>query len=201
MLIGVVGAIGSGKTTFANFITEQYDFIENSFASPLKNLCKNLFLLSDTQLYGSQQDKTTPDSRWYGCTPRTMMQYVGTELLRNQLETVMPGIGQNIFVDHMKLWYEDILSKNSTARVVISDVRFENEVQFIRRFGGIIVKISVTSSSPTDQHNSEILCTSLQDYDYEIVNDGTIEEYYENIKKIMSIICSISVSNEKLNQS
>ena len=36
MLIGLVGKKKSGKTTAANYLIEQHDFISFAFASPLK---------------------------------------------------------------------------------------------------------------------------------------------------------------------
>lgn len=176
VLVGLMGTKCSGKTTSATYLVENYNFVEKSFAECLKKACQNLFLLSDEQIYGSQEQKETPDPRWFGCTPRKMLQFVGTDLLRNHLDTIMPGLGNNIFTHHFKLWYQDELSKNPTLRVVVSDVRFQNEIDFIQSLGGIVIKINRPGIDLTDAHQSEIELQNISTYDYLIENDGTLEE-------------------------
>ncbi len=53
----------------------------------------------------------------------------------------MPGLDKNIFTHHFKLWYEQQLMINPNIRVVVSDVRFQNEADFVRNLGGIVIKI------------------------------------------------------------
>lgn len=61
MLIGLMGPKNSGKTTGAKFLVEKHHFVEKSFADCLKKACKELFMLTVEQLYGTQ--KETPDPR------------------------------------------------------------------------------------------------------------------------------------------
>ena len=103
MLFGIMGQKGSGKDTCADFLIENHNYIKFSFADCLKRACKEIFLLSDEQLYGTIQQKETPDPRWHHTTPRKIMQYVGTDLLRNNLNTIMPGIGMDVFIHHFRI--------------------------------------------------------------------------------------------------
>ena len=176
MLIGIVGKKGSGKDTSADHLINKYNFIKKSFADPLKKACKELFLLSDEQLYGTE--KEMPDNRWYNCSPRTMLQYVGTDLLRNQLNVIMPGLDNNIFINHFKLWYDK--EKNSKTYIVIPDVRFLNEVNIIKELNGIIIKIERNNNND-DMHISEKEMEQITSFDFIINNNGTKNDLYKKI--------------------
>ncbi len=178
MLIGFMGIKGSGKDTCADYIIDKYGFIKKSFADPLKKACKELFLFEDDQIYGTQEQKETPDNRWFGCTSRLVLQYVGTNLLRDQIDSIMPGLGKNIFTHNFKLWYEAEKIKNPNLRVVIADVRFQNEIDFIQSLGGIVIKIIRDSIISNDMHPSEIELQNITTFDFLINNNYSKENFY-----------------------
>ena len=80
MIVGLIGKKGHGKDTFADYLVQHYDFVKLSFAEPLKKVCKELFLLTDEQLY-DPMEKEKVDERW-GKSPRQLMQIIGTDILR-----------------------------------------------------------------------------------------------------------------------
>lgn len=57
-------------------------------------------VLNEEQTNG--EDKEKPDSRWFNCTPRRIMQYVGTDLFRNQIENLFPELRKDIFIHNFK---------------------------------------------------------------------------------------------------
>lgn len=181
MLIGIMGPKGSGKSTIANYLVRHHGFIEKSFADPLKKVCKELFLFNDEQLYGTQEQKETPDAKWFGATPRQVFQFIGTDLLRNNLNQIMPGLGENIFTYHFKLWYEAERLRNPNSNIVISDVRFLNEVELIKHIGGQIIKIHRPELVNDDLHQSEKEQESITIYDFIIVNDDNLDSLYKNV--------------------
>lgn len=186
MLIGFMGPKGSGKDTCGDFLVKNYGFIKKSFADPLKKVCQELFLFSNEQVNGTIEQKETPDNRWFGCTPRTAMQYVGTELFRDHLNNIMPGLEKNIFIHHFELWYQDEIKKNPQLNVVVTDVRFDNEAKFIRDLGGIVVKLErKTDPIKEDLHSSEIEINKIRSYNYLIKNNGSINSLYRNINEII----------------
>ncbi len=182
MIIGIAGAIGSGKTTLANYLVSQ-GFVIFSMADCLKRACQEIFLLSDQQIYGTQEDKAEADPRWYNCSPRTMLQFIGTDLLRNNLDKIMPGLGNDVFVHHFKLWYKQQLATNPDIRIVIADVRFPNEVNAIRELGGRVIKID-REEIVDNIHESENALKGIE-YDIVIENNGTLEELYSKIGNII----------------
>ena len=185
VLIGLMAGKGSGKSTAANYMINNYNFVEKSMAEPLKKACKELFLFTDDQLFGTQEQKETPDPRWFGCSPRKALQYVGTDLIRNNLDNIMPGLDKNIFIHHFKLWYEQEMRKNPNICVVISDIRYQNEADFIHELGGILIKIIRHFEKTVDMHSSEIELQSITTYDHLIENIGTLPEYYSKLDNIL----------------
>jgi hypothetical protein len=67
--------------------------------------------------------------------------------------------------------------------VVFTDVRFQNEANFVRHKGGIIVRI-VRPGIISGNHESELKQADIP-ADIEIVNDGTIEDLHNKIRNLI----------------
>lgn len=173
-LIGISGKKGSGKSTFGNYLINQYGYTEYAFADPLKNICRELFSFTDAQLYGDRKEEL--DEYW-NITPRHSFQKVG-DILRDHSDTIIPGIGNKIFVEVLKRKVILDWEKNPNKLIVVTDVRFENEMKLIKELGGTIIKIN-RSTNNNDTHQSETNVDNLIS-DCTVNNDGTIEELFLN---------------------
>jgi hypothetical protein len=137
MIIGVVGFIGSGKGTAADALIENYDFNKLSFADAVTDATAAIFgwprplLEGDTDEsrdFREQRDAFWSDKFGRDVTPRAMLQMMGTEA------------GRDVF--HSDLWIYALEKKLGMYKnVVIPDVRFPNEMKFIREQGGFIVRV------------------------------------------------------------
>ena len=135
MLIGVVGFIGCGKGTVGDLL-EQRGFVKDSFATPLKDACSAMFGWPRDLLEGdneaSRQWREQPDPFWSEkmgkqFTPRLALQLLGTEA------------GRDVF--HKDIWVNSLLKRAGDKDVVITDVRFKNELKFIQKNNGIVVRV------------------------------------------------------------
>ena len=135
MIIGIVGFIGSGKGTVGD-ILETQGFIKDSFARPLKDAVSIIFgwprelLEGDTEV--SRQWREQKDIFWsekfgYDFTPRMALQLMGTEA------------GRDVF--HSDIWVISLLNRAKGRNVVVTDVRFQNEIMYIQRNKGIILRV------------------------------------------------------------
>jgi hypothetical protein len=141
------------------------------FAWPLKAGCCAMFGWTPEQVQG-----VTPEAReWretvlpeFGFSPREAMQKLGTEWGRD--------------VMHKDLW---VLIANQNLRklesaekppvgVVVSDVRFPNEVNWIRDNGGEVWHIERPGLAAADAHASEV-GVERQAHDIVLYNTGTAE--------------------------
>jgi hypothetical protein len=181
MIIGILGRKGAGKDTIADHMIKNYKFQKLVLAQPLKDACKVLFNFNDEQLYGNL--KETIDPNW-GVSPRQVLQYVGTDIFRKDITRIIPDINSNFWVNLMSTKYKQMKENDPNIRVVVSDVRFENEINEIHKLNGIIIKVTRPGMSNNDMHDSERLIDNLHG-DYEIQNDSGIEELYNKINNIL----------------
>ena len=139
MIIGMCGLKGSGKNTVANIIKKNYpNWTDASFAKALKDGVAVLFGLDRALLEGdtleSREWREKPNEFWcekFGSsdvTPRKILQVFGTDLIRNTFLT-------NFWVDRLEL---DIKNLDEGKNIIITDVRFPNEVEMIKKHGGQI---------------------------------------------------------------
>lgn len=181
MLFGILGRKFAGKDTVADYMCSKHNFKKLVLAEPLKEACKLLFNFSDEQLYGNL--KETIDPNW-GTTPRIVFQYLGTDIFRKDIHKIIPDIDDNFWVNLAISKYLEMKNVNKNALIVISDVRFQNEIDNIHKQGGIIIKIIRPSLSNTDAHESEKNIDNF-DSDYTIINDSTKDDLYGKIDNII----------------
>ncbi len=183
-LIGLLGRKRCGKDTLGSYMIEKYDYDRYAFADPIKDILKTMFDLSEHQL---NYDKEKIDERW-GVSPRIILQKFGTEICRNNLENFIPNIkldGDTLWVKLFKIFYE----KNKDKDIVITDVRFIDEINAIKSFGGKIVKLN-RDNLEFDGHSSE---KDIDNYnpdliDYTIDNNYTYYDLYSQIDTFLNLI-------------
>lgn len=186
-IVGTAGRKYNGKDTIADYLCSKYGYRKLFYAKRLKDICQVMFRFNDTQLYGSVKDKETTDERW-GCSPRDALQYIGTELIRKQLHKLVPGVGENFWVRCVEEEIKEIFNSDPTAKIVVSDVRFPNEIDSNRELGFSNLLLRVVrpelNKDTTDMHESEILIDKLN-VDEEIINNGTLDELYKKIDDVL----------------
>ena len=137
-VIGICGLIGHGKDTAAGFLIEQ-GFQRVSFAGVLKDACANIFSWDRILLEGNTSEsrvwRETVDEWWAErldiphFTPRYALQYIGTNVFRQHF--------------HPDIWVAacERQIEMTDNNVVISDCRFFNELNVIKRLGGTTVEV------------------------------------------------------------
>jgi hypothetical protein len=197
-LIGIVGFIGSGKGTVGEILTE-HGFHKDSFARPLKDAVSVMFgwprdlLEGDTDRSRIWREETDPYwSEKFGrpFTPREALQLMGTEA------------GRNVF--HKDMWVISLLNRAKGKDVVVTDVRFKNEIKYIQDNGGIVIRVKrgedpfwfdqvASTNFLTDEiinslpHISEWDWVGC-DFDYTIYNDGTIKDLRQSVENVLQFI-------------
>jgi hypothetical protein len=183
MIIAISGKAGSGKSTVGE-IFEKRGFRIDSFATSVKDICSLLFNFSRDKIEGIREEdriwRETPDksiSELLGknFSPRDAMILIGTE------------IGRNII--HQDIWIKtlfDRYEKNKT-NLLISDLRFPNEYEEIKKRNGIIIRINSNrlTNSIKSSHISECALDNHK-FDYIINNDGSLDELYEQVNNVIN---------------
>jgi hypothetical protein len=168
-LIGITGLAGGGKTTAANLLLSRAkDSCRIPLAEPIKQMCLALGL-TEEMVYGDR--KGTPVPGLGDITPRRIMQTLGTDWGRKMIHQDLWVLPWRVSVRRA---FED-----GHKLVVCDDVRFHNEVRFIKRMGGKVIRVSSDRVQQTG-HESESYITEL-DVDAEIENNGSLEELSDRI--------------------
>ena len=162
IVIGISGYKQSGKDTIAGqiaFNILKFNFFKNDeiifekFATGLKNEICEAFDITSEHL--DKRKLVSP-------LVRRVLQVVGTEWGREER-------GKDIWVKQLE---ERILNKKPKL-VLITDLRFISEAEWIRSKNGFIVRVERTGQVNTDLHQSEIEVDKIPSPDYRITNDGT----------------------------
>lgn len=179
MIYGFMGEIGSGKDTACDYIARKYGYEKVAMADNLKQACKIIFSFEDHQLYGTQEQKETPDPRWENVTPRKILQFFGTECMRDKFCEIMQEMGKGIWVKSLEM--KLVPGKN----YVISDIRFEEEAAMVKRLGGKIVRISrERDNKEAATHSSELSMNKIK-YDCFIDNNQSLEHLFTELDRIV----------------
>lgn len=139
MIIGICGLIGAGKDTIADYLVNIHEFRRESFANTLKDAVAAVFGWDRVLLEGRTKEarewREQVDPWWADrleiptLTPRWVLQYWGTEVLRNHF--------------HDDIWIASLENKLRKTKddIVISDCRFPNEIKAIKNQGGLVIRV------------------------------------------------------------
>lgn len=192
--IGLSGFAQTGKTTVANYIQEKYGYRRQHIADPLRDMLRTLLRrfrvddeLIERYLTGDLKEKVIP---CLGVTSRRAQITIGTEWGRDLID---PDLWA-------RLWKHQ--AEYMGGKAMNDSVRFPNEEAAIHGlYGGFTIMVTRPGAQPAafkwgrlgrflytyfglmwGVHDSERV--DRLSPDYIIVNDGTIEELYEQVDRI-----------------
>lgn len=175
MLIGIHGKAGVGKDTAAAILIGAYGGRRFAFADPLRTIAAAMFDL-DVMDFDTQEKKSIVDDRW-NMSRRWMLQFVGTELVRQQLS-------DRHWIKLLHLRRQHMMH---SCNHYITDCRFQNELDYVIDQGGYILHIASDSrnaikygsSEAAHASESELDMTRAREYNrYSYIqNDGTMARY------------------------
>lgn len=175
-LIGMSGMARSGKDTVGTHLVEHFNFKQYALADPLKRACAEMFGLPLIDFYEGDREKI---NEFWGFSPREMAQLMGTECGRQVFR-------DDIWIKRAEMEYET-MSAFVHAGMVVTDCRFENEVQWIKDTGGTIIHVQRPGADGVVGVGNHLSEAGYPDElkDHIVVNDGTLEDLYEKINDIM----------------
>lgn len=177
--IFICGGKQHGKSTLANIIV-QHDpsgIKIESLADPIKRIGE-MFGVNDDD----NEDKDTTFVESLKRFKREVYQIIGTEIGRE--------LDENVWIK--KLDEKVFMLPKQYHTIVYPDMRFPNELQFSRSLkNAIIVRITRPNykSSLVNNHKSEQFYNTFVP-NYEIINDGSLQDYIEKCKVFVKEICN-----------
>lgn len=163
-VIGLTGYAQSGKDTLASILVEKYGYSRVAFADKIRDF-----------LYGINP--------MVACSPtgylRDLVNLVGWDKAKQepQVRRLLQdlGISARELIDE-NIWVTTALKHiGKDERVVVTDVRFENEAMMIKLMGGQLWRVRRPGVEAVNSHVSE---TQLDGYkvDQIFVNSGSIQD-------------------------
>ena len=215
MIIGVSGRIGSGKDTVGEIIQKLCltnngpKFEIKKYAGKLKQMASLLTGIPLEDFEDQEFKKSYLGAEWgtvksnplnavpvfadvsfnESMSVRELLQKLGTEAMRDGLHT-------NVWVNALFADYRGPkMSEYNPSNWIITDMRFPNEMEAVKERKGITIRVvrphgytdpntGIYKEMPLSYHPSE---TSLDDakFNYEIINDGSIEDLIEKVRQIL----------------
>ena len=197
MIIAISGLIGSGKDTVADYLVNIHEYRRESFAGNLKNAMCEIFGWDRDMVEGrsksSREWREQVDEWWAErlnmphLTPRWILQHVGTDVIRGHF--------------HDDMWLASLENKlrKTDDDIVISDVRFKNEVKMLKDLGAVCVEVT-RGDRPAwyqyavdgDTKKLETLKVHRSEYDWvgtefdaTLDNNGTLDDLYKQVEKLI----------------
>ena len=189
MIIGISGYSGSGKDLVGTIIQEisLNKWHIKKWAGKLKTIASILTGIPVENFEDQEFKKTLLGPEWGTVkdiplngvpvfadiqfnsliTVRDFLQKLGTDAIRDNL--------------HENTWVNATLADYTTeSNWIITDTRFPNEAEAIKKTGGIVVRINRPGVQPINPHPSE---TSLDDWNFDAVinNDGDVSDIVHKV--------------------
>ena len=182
-IIGITGKKQHGKDTIGNYFVLNHGYQRIAFADALKYMLAIGFGFSKDQLHGHLKEESDP---FWKVSPREVMQFVGTELFRENMSKLIPHVENDFWVWILK---KKILS-NPETKFVVTDIRFQNEMELIQELGGTTFCVSRPTSSEhlnSSLHSSETQIDTLsKKVNHLFLNDGSLEDLYEKVENYIA---------------
>lgn len=174
MLIGLLGYARVGKDTMASAMM---NFTQMSFAAPLKKEVQKMLKAS----------KLDPDVDF------------SIDSYKVKYRPMLVAWGAIKRAEDPDYWIKLLsISQNSvnTSDIVITDVRYKNEIDWIKSLGGKVILVARPGYGPANDEEKksfgEILNRGLKQIDHTIINDGTIHNFKEKVRLLVKKIRSES---------
>ena len=171
-LIGLLGHQGVGKNYLAEVILPKIlpkkNTVVLAFADHFKVDCICKHDAKYDKVFGEKDFET-----------RRLLQIVGTEQGRNKF-------GYDIWIKTLETWIK-LLNSRGVERFIISDVRFQNEADWLKSLNGILIKIdspiryyerlaketnnNLDKINEIKNHASEVNIDTIENYDICFNND------------------------------
>lgn len=172
-LLGICGKARSGKNTVGEVLWQEFDFDQYAFADHLKRIASRISLNSVD--FWDDNIKDSPILN--GKTPREFLQQLGTDWVK-------PFLGEDIWVKHLIYDIKHTGFPWPIENIVITDVRFEEEAEWIKSVEGTIVEVlRLNNPSISGEGHSSENGIPHKYIDHQILNMGlSVEDFKEHLK-------------------
>lgn len=180
LLIGLTGRAGAGKSTVARMLEEHYAFAELALADPILEMLHALFASAGIDGAWATERGLKEQPTRLGYSYRHLAQTLGTEWGR--------GLSPDFWLRVLKLRLDDAQAVGGDS-IVVSDVRFPNEADFITSRGGVVVRV-VRDIAPTARPHASEAHTDTLPVTTELLNFGSQATLLDQVDRLITTLRS-----------
>lgn len=182
MIIGIAGKAGAGKDTTALLLCElliPQRVRVYKFADSIKTFCRQVFDWTEDHTDGDLKEKSTEPC---GLSPREAVQALGDWGRRVNPDAWVNMLLRKIMRDMYTPTFTSERKGSSSGFgyvmnivdiAIIADVRYRNEAEAVKTFGGEVLYIEGGGlDGPTGQHSSELSLTSVKPLSFATVDNS-----------------------------
>ncbi len=184
LILGVTGKKRSGKDTFASRLVTEHGFTRLAFADALKQTMIDLDPIVECgNGYGAFEsvrlsDILGPNLDWEVAKEVPEVR----RLLQAHGVAIRDHVDPNVWVNAVALKAAQI-----DGPVVVTDVRFPNEADWINEVGGALIRVLRPGLASTDEHVSET-ALDTRPANLVIINDREIADLHRHADTVLSLL-------------
>ena len=166
----------SGKSTFCDYLCDNYNFERLTLATPVKETLRVLLKYRgisderiDAYLYGDKKEEIIPE---IGMSGRQLMTEFAHNFVREQID-------EDFFIDCLVVGNPISPNKN----YIIEDMRYLNELAFVHDKDGLAVFINRYENETSSLPNEGLI--TIEHADYILDNRTTLADFYDRIDRFI----------------
>ena len=177
LLIGLTGRANAGKSTVAQMLASEFAFTELALAEPILEMVHALFAMAGVDGAWAVERSLKEERTTLGFSYRHLAQTLGTEWGR--------GLSPDFWLRVMNLRLQS--PALAGENIVISDVRFPDEAQWITSQGGVVVRVLRDAAPTARPHPSEAHTDHLP-VTTELLNFGSKATLLDQVDRLITTL-------------
>lgn len=142
MIIGLIGARGSGKDYAANVIINNFDnWSRLAFADPIKLQLQQIFQCDRQAIERLKRADQIVINQWY-CDDDFQSEVLRTNATGRDVVRNIGMLMRQYDDQQFNRYVQEQIVNNPQINYVITDVRFDNEYQLLKQLGGVMIEIN-----------------------------------------------------------
>jgi hypothetical protein len=196
-LIGIIGLKRSGKDTYASRLVSHHGYTRLALADPMREFA--LALDPIVAVYDAGEE-------WGGVLTERLSEVVAREgweqaktrdEVRRTLQRLGTEAGRGVLGENVWINVTDKIQYEVPGPVVITDIRFPNEYEWITRRGGYLVRV-VRAGTFAGDHSSETMAGDLTGFpaDMTVLNETTVADLHEHADIVARVVATKPVRQD-----
>lgn len=177
--IALSGKAGSGKDTVAAYLVEEHGFTRLALADPLKEMAEIIDPI--VSHVAGEPVRLTRLLELHG--------WDRAKTVFPEVRRLLQQVGQTVRHRDPDFWLRALYgaAERVAGPIVVTDVRYPNELASLQRAGFTAVRITRPEIQPVRDHDSETALDGVTFVD-RILNDGDLATLYQRIDALLETI-------------